>query len=352
MKKSNFSLSVLTVLLFTCTLFTVAYGQVITNFLPTTTSAGTGSQITITGSGFGPGPASITKYIEFANSDNGGQTGVKPALVEYVSWADDKIVVIVPSRAGTGSIKVYNGTSTGVSSSSLTVSYNIINVSTFQLKHVDANTQGGSTWQLELGFNGQSNAKNSFLKSLSAWTCFTGINWKVGAPTPANQTGRDGINIVRFDTGTELPAGVLGVAYTYYSSCGSNKWQITETDLVFDKERNWNFEDALPASSEMDFQSVVEKYDSPKTYFYMDPPYWKTENYYSNHDFDVNDHTRLADCIKNIQGKFSLSYYDFPKLSEWFPKEEYRWEQKNFKKAASAKKDGTQNEGTEFLIMS
>ena len=100
--------------------------------------------------------------------------------------------------------------------------------------------------------------KNSFLKSLSAWTCFTGINWKVGAPTPANQTGRDGINIVRFDTGTELPAGVLGVAYTYYASCGSNKWQITETDLVFDKERNWNFEDALPGPSEMDFQSVVQ----------------------------------------------------------------------------------------------
>ncbi|WP_306550741.1 IPT/TIG domain-containing protein [Daejeonella sp.] len=258
MKKSNISLSVLTVLLFICTLFTAAYGQVITNFLPTTTSAGTGSQITISGSGFGPGPASTTKYIEFANSDNGGLTGVKPALVEYVSWADDKIVVIVPSRAGTGAIKVYNGTSTAVSSSSLTVSYNILNVTTYQPKHIDDNTQGGYTWQLELGFNGQSNAKNSFLKSLSAWTCFTGINWKVGAPTPANQTGRDGINIVRFDTGTELPAGVLGVAYTYYSSCGSNKWQIIETDLVFDKERNWNFEDALPGASEMDFQSVVQ----------------------------------------------------------------------------------------------
>ena len=181
-----------------------------------------------------------------------------PALLEYVSWDDGKIVVIVPSGAGTGAIKVYNGTSTGVSSSSLTVSYNIINRSTYQLKHIDKNTQGGYTWQLELGFNGQSNAKNSFLKSISAWTCFTGINWKVGAPTPANQTGLDGINIVRFDTGTELPAGVLGVAYTYFSSCGSNKWQINETDLVFDKERNWNFEDALPGPSEMDFQSVVQ----------------------------------------------------------------------------------------------
>ncbi len=101
----------------------------------------------------------------------------------------------------------------------------------------------------------------------------------------------------------------------------------------------------------MDFENVVEKYDSPTTYFYMDPPYWKTENYYSNHDFDVNDHIRLADCIKKIKGKFSLSYYIFPKLEEWFPRDEYKWEQKNFKKAAAAKKDGTQNEGTELLIM-
>ena len=258
MIKRRYSLSALTVLLFLCTVFTAAYGQVINNFSPNTTSAGTGSQITINGSGFGAGPASANKYVEFANSDNGGLTGVKPALVEYVSWADNQIVVIVPSGAGTGAINVYNGTSTAVSSSNLTVSYNIINASTYQVKHVNSNTQGGYTWQLEKSFDAQSNAKNSFLKSLSAWTCFTGINWKVGVPTPANQTGRDGINIVRFDTADELPAGVLGVAYTYYTSCGSNKWEITETDLVFDKERTWNFEDALPGPSQSDFQSVVQ----------------------------------------------------------------------------------------------
>ena len=95
MKKSNISLLALTVLLFLCTLFTAAYGQVITNFSPTTTSAGSGSQITINGSGFGIGPASTTNYVEFAKADDGGVTRVKPALVEYVSWADDKVVVIV-----------------------------------------------------------------------------------------------------------------------------------------------------------------------------------------------------------------------------------------------------------------
>lgn len=101
----------------------------------------------------------------------------------------------------------------------------------------------------------------------------------------------------------------------------------------------------------MDFEEVVKKYDSPTTYFYMDPPYWKTENYYSNHDFDSADHERLANCLKNIEGEFGLSYYTFDKLVEWFPKDKFRWETKNFKKAASAKKDGTQNEGTELLIM-
>ena len=101
----------------------------------------------------------------------------------------------------------------------------------------------------------------------------------------------------------------------------------------------------------MDFQEVIEKYDGPKTYFYTDPPYWKTENYYSNHDFDRGDHERLADCLKSIQGKFSLSYYDFVLLSEWFPKEEYKWERKEFAKAAAAKKGKTQNMGEELLIM-
>jgi DNA adenine methylase len=100
-----------------------------------------------------------------------------------------------------------------------------------------------------------------------------------------------------------------------------------------------------------DFENVIKEFDSPTTYFYVDPPYWKTENYYSNHDFDRNDHERLANCLKGIKGKFSLSYYDFPILNEWFPKEEYKWEKKEFAKAAAAKKGKSQNMGEELLIM-
>jgi DNA adenine methylase len=100
-----------------------------------------------------------------------------------------------------------------------------------------------------------------------------------------------------------------------------------------------------------DFGDVIDEFDSPTTYFYVDPPYWKTENYYSNHDFDVDDHKRLADKLTSISGKFSLSYYDFDLLSLWYPKETYTWEMKEFAKAASATKGKTQNMGQELLIM-
>ena len=101
----------------------------------------------------------------------------------------------------------------------------------------------------------------------------------------------------------------------------------------------------------MDFADVINKYDSESTYIYLDPPYWKTENYYSNHDFDSKDHERLANVLNGIQGKFSLSYYDFPQLHDWFPINQYRWERKEFAKAAAAKKNVKQNMGEELLIL-
>jgi DNA adenine methylase len=101
----------------------------------------------------------------------------------------------------------------------------------------------------------------------------------------------------------------------------------------------------------MDFQDVITKYDSPSTYIYLDPPYWKTENYYNNHDFDREDHERLANVLSGVKGKFSLSYYDFELLHQWFPENQYRWERKEFAKAAAAKKNVKQNMAEELLIL-
>jgi DNA adenine methylase len=120
------------------------------------------------------------------------------------------------------------------------------------------------------------------------------------------------------------------------------------------KDKKWQkmFE-RITYVENMDFEDVIKKYDSPKTYFYNDPPYYIVGegDYYSNHDFGREDHERLANCLNKIQGKFGLSYYDFPLLHDWFPEDRFRWERKEFAKASAAKKGKKQNLAEELLIL-
>lgn len=58
-----------------------------------------------------------------------------------------------------------------------------------------------------------------------------------------------------------------------------------------------------------DFEDLIRIYDRPDTFFYLDPPYYGSEQYYSV-EFCTEDHLRLRDCIKNMKGRFLLSYND------------------------------------------
>jgi DNA adenine methylase len=125
--------------------------------------------------------------------------------------------------------------------------------------------------------------------------------------------------------------------------------------LIFmDKLKNPEYRkhfDKITFVENMDFEDVIKKYDGDTTFLYVDAPYWKTEAYYSNHDFDRNDHERLAKVLKDVKSNFAMSYYDFPLLRQWFPTYQYKWEKKLFAKAAAAKKGVVQNMGEELLIM-
>ena len=105
----------------------------------------------------------------------------------------------------------------------------------------------------------------------------------------------------------------------------------------------------------LDFEEHINKYDSPETLFYLDPPYFSTEGQYYRGDehFGRSGHQRLADVLKNIKGKFILSYYDFENLEQMYPKNEYRWESKSFTKATTTIFDKTleEKQGNEILIM-
>lgn len=56
-----------------------------------------------------------------------------------------------------------------------------------------------------------------------------------------------------------------------------------------------------------DFEDLIKVYDRESALFYLDPPYHGTEKYYKA-EFSIDDHYRLCECLKNIKGKFILSY--------------------------------------------
>jgi PKD repeat protein len=240
---------------------TAKAGGSITNFSPTTITAGTNSILTINGSGFGSSQGSST--VGFKNADNGGTSYITPAASQYISWSDTQIKVIVPDNSGTGTIRVVAG-STIASTAILTVSYAEMNTSAssssptpYQTDHVNRNNAGGITWQMYTSFNSNTAANQSFTRAFNTWRCATHINWVIGSTTTVNSIGSDGTNVIRFDSGNELGAGILGQCTSFWIGCSSSVWYVKELDMAVDDGANWNFGPAAPTGSQYDFETVM-----------------------------------------------------------------------------------------------
>jgi hypothetical protein len=244
----------------------------ISSFSPTTVQGGLKVQLTINGTGFGATQGS--SYVQFPDANSGGSSWFTPLSTQYVSWSDTKIVVEVPSRAGTGQIRVTDGTNTVTGTGTLTVDYSLINLSydisngvspststyPFLAKLTNNNSNGGYTFQPYTTFASNINASTDFTNILSQWKCLTGVNWNVGATTTTNTTASDGINVVRFDIGSELSAGVLGVATSYFAGCSSSgtfAWYVKEVDVTVDDGTNFAYGSSTPTFSQYDFYSVI-----------------------------------------------------------------------------------------------
>lgn len=61
-----------------------------------------------------------------------------------------------------------------------------------------------------------------------------------------------------------------------------------------------------------DFEVIIKAYDKPNTLFYLDPPYFMAESHYEG--FSSVDHIRLHSCLKNMKGRFVLSYNDHAEI--------------------------------------
>lgn len=65
----------------------------------------------------------------------------------------------------------------------------------------------------------------------------------------------------------------------------------------------------------LDFRTIIEKYDSEEALFYVDPPYVGREKFYAG-GFSLEDHYELGEILNSIKGKAIVSYYEDPIINE------------------------------------
>ncbi|MFD2784991.1 matrixin family metalloprotease [Hymenobacter rubripertinctus] len=249
-----------------------AQAPVITALAPLSLPAGTGTVLTLTGSGFGASRGA--GMVEFRNADDGGATYTRASEADYVSWSDTRILVRVPSLsatrnpAGTGPVRVTTaGQLAALSAVPVTIVFaatNVLDTNSGQRAvpgHRDQNSDGGMTFRFDAGFAANPAAAAAWQRALATWRCQTGINWSLGATRTKTGVADDGENSVGFDAGAELPAGVLGRTTSYYLGCyrpdGTVVFYVHEVDTQFDDAASWQFGPASPSALQLDFESVA-----------------------------------------------------------------------------------------------
>jgi DNA adenine methylase len=64
------------------------------------------------------------------------------------------------------------------------------------------------------------------------------------------------------------------------------------------------------------YQEIINRYDRPDTFFYLDPPYFNRPYYKFN--FDEKDYVELARLLGGLKGRFLLSLNDAPEIRKIF----------------------------------
>ncbi|MCM1062609.1 MAG: DNA adenine methylase [Eubacterium sp.] len=108
------------------------------------------------------------------------------------------------------------------------------------------------------------------------------------------------------------------IRYSYASSCDSygGKPHSMWSNFPLIEQASRRLQKVIIENK--DFEKLILSQDSEMSFFYCDPPYYSTEGYYSNVGFTKADHERLRDTLKNISGKFLLSYNDCAEIRELY----------------------------------
>lgn len=145
-----------------------------------------------------------------------------------------------------------------------------------------------------------------------------------------------------------------GAGFSGFSK--SNKLKLNTLLNKLDKDIFHRKLENINSIENLDFGDLIEKYDNDDSFFYLDPPYKYTDGF-GTHDQDYgskdifgdSSHERLSTYLQNCKSRWSLSYYYFPELEKWYPKDKYFWTSKEFNRSSAS--FSNKKKGVELLIM-
>ncbi|HRK73481.1 MAG TPA: T9SS type A sorting domain-containing protein [Rhodothermales bacterium] len=230
----------------------------ITSFTPTTSTGGTGSMVTINGSGFGATKG--TGKVEFTKQATSGGATFAWQLAEIVSWSDTVIRALVPAGASSGKIRVTdNAASSATSATNLTLTYGL-----------DSRKWPGTPASVTYMINGSSisgtdnadvsNARTAVENAIDTWNNMLTTNnipfsFVKGGTTTATAIGNNDTNEIVFN-GASFTSGAGGTLAVNWNWFSTTTGIISESDIDFDNADNWD-DSGSPSSGEQDIETVA-----------------------------------------------------------------------------------------------
>lgn len=108
--------------------------------------------------------------------------------------------------------------------------------------------------------------------------------------------------------GGKVSGRTFGTSTT--SKVGVNLLRLEETLSEAHLRLNQVIVECLP------WEECIAKYDRPHTLFFLDPPYWQTEGY--GVDFEFDQYERLAESMATMKGTAVLTVNDHPDMRQVF----------------------------------
>ena len=74
----------------------------------------------------------------------------------------------------------------------------------------------------------------------------------------------------------------------------------------------------------LDYTDCIKRYDGNKVLFYLDPPYWGTEDCYGKELFSRGEYIKMAEMLRQSKGAWIMSINDVPEIRELFAEFHYK----------------------------